>query len=86
MESRDSKEEEKIMALKELVDSTARKIMWGGLSKDRAGEIIEKTRHYALDIFPDKAKTYDLIYGARFRRLVDQFIILSWAKRPRDYE
>lgn len=74
MEYHEPLEEEKIRALKELVDSTSCKLMWGGLSQDRASEIIAETRYYALQIFPDKAETYDLIYGARFRRLIDQFI------------
>ena len=76
-ETGEYQEEDKIRILKELVDATAIKLMWGGLGLEKAQEIIERTRHYALDIFPDKAETYDQIDGARFRRLVEQFIISS---------
>ena len=37
---------------------------------EEAVELIAATRHFALQLFPDKELTYDIIYQARVRRLM----------------
>jgi hypothetical protein len=34
--------------------------------------MVASTRRYALQLFPDKEFTYDLIYQPRFRRLLSE--------------
>jgi hypothetical protein len=40
------------------------------LPVEEASELVAATRQFALNLFPDKEQTYDLIYQARFRRLL----------------
>ena len=67
-------EEEKIKALKKLVDQTAKDIQSGDLSEEKARELVANTRMEAEKLIPDDMDKYDMIYGARFERLIDQFI------------
>ena len=67
-------EDEKIKNLKALVDRTAEDIQSGDLSEEKARELIAETRKEAEKLIPDDMDKYDMIYGARFERLLDQFI------------
>ena len=40
------------------------------LPVEEAAELVAATRQYALSLFPDKAHVYDMIYEARFKRLM----------------
>ena len=50
-------------------------LLWKvNLTFEEAQEVVHHAKHTALQLFPDKADTFDLIYGARFRRiLVEKF-------------
>ena len=37
---------------------------------EEAAELVAETRRFALHLFPDKEFTYDIIYQARFKRLL----------------
>lgn len=37
-----------------------------------AEELVAATRRFALNLFPDKEQTYDLIYKPRFQRLLSE--------------
>ena len=67
-------EEEKIHSLKRLVDQTAGDIESGDINEEKARELISKTREEALNLIPDDMDKYDMIYGARFERLIEQYI------------
>jgi hypothetical protein len=67
-------EDEKIKNLKALVDRTAEDLQSGDLSEEKARELIAETRKEAEKLIPDDMDKYDMIYGARFERLLDQFI------------
>ncbi len=67
-------EEEKIQSLKKLVDQTAEEIQSGDLTEQKARELAAKTREEAESLIPEDMDKYDMIYGARFERLIDQFI------------
>jgi hypothetical protein len=67
-------EEEKVQALKKLVDQTSEDIQSGDLSEEKARELIANTRVEAEKLIPGDMDKYDLIYGARFERLIEQFI------------
>ena len=67
-------ERERIAALKALVDDTADKIVGGELDIDQANELVADTRVKAQKLIPDDMDKFDMIYGARFKRLIDQFI------------
>lgn len=42
------------------------------LTLDEAREVVEHAKHTALQLFPDKEVTFDLIYGSRFRRILSE--------------
>jgi hypothetical protein len=67
-------EHERIAALKALVDGTADKITGGELDIDKAGKLVEETRLKAQELIPDDMDKFDMIYGARFKRLIEQYI------------
>ena len=67
-------EEENIKILKKLVDQTAEDIQSGDLSEEKARELVANIRAEAEKLIPDDMDKYDMIYGARFERLIDQFI------------
>ncbi|MBI4462093.1 MAG: hypothetical protein HY653_04225 [Acidobacteria bacterium] len=45
-------------------------ISQGNLPFEEAAELIAATRRVALTLFPDKEKTYDLLYKPRLQRLL----------------
>ncbi|MBD3382705.1 MAG: hypothetical protein GF404_10985 [candidate division Zixibacteria bacterium] len=67
-------EADKIAELKKLVDRTAEDIESGDLSEEKARELIAQTRDEAEKLIPEDMDKYDMIYGNRFERLVEQFI------------
>lgn len=40
------------------------------LTLTEAQEVVEHAKKTALELFPDKEQTFDLIYGPRFRRVL----------------
>ena len=42
----------------------------GNLSLEEASELVASTKRAALNLFPDKELTYDLIYKPRLQRLM----------------
>jgi hypothetical protein len=56
--------------LRIVVDLTLNVISQGQLPYEEATELIAATRRVALQLFPDKAATYDLIYAPKFERLM----------------
>lgn len=45
-------------------------IAQGGVSLAEAEEMAAATRRMALALFPGKEEVYDILYGAKFRRLI----------------
>ena len=45
-------------------------ISQGSLSLEEASELVASTKRAALNLFPDKEQTYDLIYKPRLQRLM----------------
>ncbi|MFH1864246.1 MAG: hypothetical protein ABIK85_00050 [Candidatus Eisenbacteria bacterium] len=69
-----AKEEEKLLALRELVDSACEEIMGGRLDRSEATVLAQRVRRQASEIIPDLMDTFDLIYKSRFERLISQYI------------
>ncbi len=60
--------------LRMLVDLTSNLLVQSHMSRDEAESLIAATKRQALELFPDKESTYDLILAPRFARLMDEFI------------
>ncbi len=67
-------EELNLQRLKNIVDLTAALIWQSNLTLPDAEKLVDDARVRALELFPEKSETFDLIYGARFHRiLVDRY-------------
>lgn len=60
--------------LRTIVDLTTAVLMQGRLTPQEALDVVEAARQRALELFPDKEDTYDLILAPRFARLMREFV------------
>jgi hypothetical protein len=63
-------EERKLRRLRRAMDVAAALLWQVDLSLDEARDVVNHAKHTALQLFPDKEETFDLIYGSRFRRIL----------------
>ena len=68
-------EDSLLAQLKGLVDWTSEQLQWGNLTVREACERIQQTRAQAEALIPDQMELYQRIYGARFQRLFEQFVL-----------
>jgi hypothetical protein len=70
-------EEQRLKRLKLVVDLTSAILRQTDLNLSEAQRLVADARNRALELFPDKGETFDLIYGPRFRRiLVEKYHLL----------
>jgi hypothetical protein len=63
-------EEKKLRRLGRAMD-VAVALLWRiDLTLEEVQDIVRHAKRTALELFPDKEDTFDLIYGARFRRVL----------------
>ena len=63
-------ENRKVRRLQIVVDLVLNLVAQTDIPIEEASELVAHTRRYALNLFPDKAQTYDLIYLPKFKRLM----------------
>jgi hypothetical protein len=63
-------EERKLRRLSRAMDVAAALLRQVDLTLDEARDVVEHAKQTALQLFPDKEATFDLIYGSRFRRIL----------------
>ncbi len=63
-------EDAKLQKLRGITNLTVALLYQADLTLAEAQTLIAQTRSKALALFPDKADTFDLIYGSRFRRIL----------------
>ncbi len=68
-------EEERMMALRSIVDTVAFFLQSGRLTFDGANRLVDGAREMILELFPGKGELFDLIYRIRFNRLRDKFTV-----------
>lgn len=66
--------EEKLKRLKKLVDQACEKIKSGNLTLGEAKKEAALVRLKAESLIPDQMEKFDLIYGSRLKRLIQQFV------------
>jgi hypothetical protein len=54
------------------MDITATLLWHVNLTLEEAQDVVQHAKVTALELFPDKEETFDLIYGARFRRILTE--------------
>lgn len=65
-------ENRKVRRLQIVVDLVMNLLSQSDLPIEEALELVAQTRQFALNLFPDKGPTYDLIYRPRFQRLLKE--------------
>ena len=63
-------EETRLRRLRTTMDLTAALLQQAKLTLPEARKLIADAREKALELFPNKGETFDMIYGSRFRRLL----------------
>ena len=70
-----AEENRRARQLRMIVDLASSVIVQGGLQRGEAEELVAATRRRALELFPGKEDTFDLILAPRFARLVREFAV-----------
>jgi hypothetical protein len=60
--------------LRAVVDLTCNVLVQGRLTREEAEALVAAARRRALELFPDKEETYELILAPRFARLIQEFV------------
>lgn len=68
-----AEEEARAQELRQLVDISATLIMQAGMTRDEAERFVAAVRGRVLQLFPDGAPAFELIYRPRFARLIGEF-------------
>ena len=68
-----AEENRRARQLRMIVDLASNVIVQGGLRRGEAEALVAATRRRALELFPGKEDTFDLILAPRFARLVREF-------------
>jgi len=58
--------------LRMMVDFAVAVLRHRPLTRSEAEQLVEHVRTDALELFPDKGETFDLIYRPRFRRIIEE--------------
>ncbi len=69
-ESEILEENRKVRRLQLVVDLVMSVLGQSDMTIEEASDMVAATRRFALNLFPDKEHTYDLIYQPKFRRLL----------------
>jgi hypothetical protein len=69
-----TEEDRRARQLRMIVDLTSNVIMQGGIDRKEAAALVAATRRRALELFPGKEDTFDLILAPRFARLIREFV------------
>jgi hypothetical protein len=65
-----AEENRRVRRLQVVVDLVTNLLWQSDIPFEEASELVAQTRQFALNLFPDKEQTYDLIYQSRFRRVL----------------
>jgi uncharacterized protein len=68
-----AEERRRLRLLKTMVDLTTHTLAQAGLTRAEGEALVAATRSRVLELFPDKAETFDLILAPRFARLLDAY-------------
>ena len=69
-----AEEDRRARQLRLIVDLTSSVIAQGGVDREEAEALVAGTRRRALELFPGKEDTFDLVLAPRFARLIVEFV------------
>jgi hypothetical protein len=65
-------EDRKVRRLRFMVDFSLEYIRTQRLTHDQALLVVERVKKFALELFPGKEETFDIVYAPRFKRLLNE--------------
>ena len=71
-------EDKRVRRLGRAMDLASILLFRTDLTLAEAQEVVAHAKQVALELFPDKEETFDLIYGSRFRRILTEKYQLQW--------
>jgi hypothetical protein len=63
--------------VRQLVDIATNLIMQSNMTRRDAELLVRHVRDRILGLFPEGQETYEIIYAPRFRRLIEEFAVVS---------
>ncbi len=75
-----AEEQRRARQLRLLVDTVSAVIRQGRLAREEAERLVASTRSRAMELFPGKEGTFDLILAPRFARLLAEFTLPARGK------
>jgi hypothetical protein len=72
-----AEEDRKLRRLRIIVQLALQVISQGDLPFEEASDLVRATRRIALQLFPGKGETFDLIYQPKFQRLMREIYRLQ---------
>jgi hypothetical protein len=73
-----AEEQRRLDRLRRVVDVTCALLRQPRVSRDEAVELVAVARRQTLELFPEKARVFDLVLAPRFQRILDE----RWPPRP----
>jgi len=70
-------EEQKVRTLQFLADFACLLLHQDSTTLEEGRRIAAAVKKTALQLFPDKESTFEMIYGARFRRILSERFLLT---------
>ena len=71
-ESEIQEEARKVRRLQLVIDLVTNTLQQEDMPIEEASEMVAATRQFALNLFPDKGHTFDLIYRPRLQRILSE--------------
>ncbi|HAG50306.1 MAG: hypothetical protein A2X87_00860 [Deltaproteobacteria bacterium GWC2_42_51] len=65
-------EDKKLRYLKLMVDFNMAVIAQTHMPIEEAHKIVSSVKEFAVRLFPEKGEVFDMVYGARFKRLINE--------------
>ncbi len=65
-------EETRVRRLRIRVDLVCALLYQEKMSREEADALVRSVKRYAMELFPGREMTFDLIYGARFGRILSE--------------
>jgi hypothetical protein len=65
-------EARKVRRLQLVMDLVTSTLQQENIPVEEASELVAATRQFALDLFPDKGHTFDLLYRPRLQRILSE--------------
>jgi hypothetical protein len=75
-------EQRRVRRVQAIAHVTTSLLMQARLSRSDGEALVAYARERILELFPGRDETYEILYGRRFRRLLDECALTDRPQRP----